>query len=1193
MEMFSVREGQLVLSTNTTDPNAIPYLTTADCLIYKYDMAVGSQFIHPGTIISQQNGIVHGHTINGIEVFAHPCQKRLEHFKIDDGRLFALDSEGNAHIFKRKPMSSKTVVLSTRPLGWYIVPQTDFIVMWNILSLYVVDITEKTTTMLSGHTKRVMCADGNKSTVITGDQAGHVRIWYICSWQCFHDIDTGPNPIVQIVANEMQAGIRKENKIIVLDIVTGRVIEEKRVQANALCFTKNRLVVAQNGMIEISMDGTIMANIQHPASRLLASVDGTFWAIAHREITELEISERATTWQQECLDWVKNPIFPFDKNWPSKRYMDVLAICTDEWMLASKSLPPTSWFQHPALRDAILDTCLRKKLRISFAWPKLSFTILEMWYTKCHAYILEHVKRFEWDPFIVHLLEEHMQEKPIKDPTIRKWCWFHHGRLAMRPVLMHISDNDADGEFLETILDETSPDAILCVSDFAIRHWLDLGYIAVFIRWLQNFHNFYSVGPIEHLSSIFKLIVQQCFRIRPETMDIPLDECGTWAQKTRLMPNDKGAFVKKNSRKGFVTSVTIQTNGVRKCKWNPIHREREVDLIGTVHVWTPKFKRGPNTYIECALELLQASQWSCEGHRKPWKWFASELGAFINTGLNIFLLDKHMRIRKAKWTERGGIIVSTGNATIEEYEHGPLECETDPWSYIDQNICYLATLRLKICSLLPLSHRKNIVPIEYASDILNCCISKPMEHELTWPSKNQITCMTSCSRHFIVGFSNGSIHEYANVTAFDRQVRSFDSHETEIRALYIIQNQLLSLTHRKICIFSLTSGTLQMEIKSRFLFEHAVPVNANRVWTVETSFRTVDSQPIVTLWDTEQQIPLRTLETPIIEYPTRDMVTCNDELIMAFESTIIAWVDNEHRVFDLAHDEKVSCLIKKDTSLYGGTHDGTLFSIDTESGTPSEKTYNTPYNDEITTIAHIPESDYFIVGTDTGHVILWNVKDETTFVTRRLTPGRIVHIHVENILVFVSFGRSLVCLNIVPGRCVLSCQALLHIMDWSFPWRSRVMKNVEQIVIPSVLHCLRSQTACRLAIDIAEQCTAEYNDRLAWCVPKVFDAFMSIKPCLAKTILHRLVTFRGPRLMCMICNDDQLDKHISFIKPCNHRFHTSCLKELIQKQPEYNEEMQYEYALTFCLQCPTCREPFQPEDVYPDTFLNDSLLKCT
>ena len=157
-----------------------------------------------------------------------------------------------------------------------------------------------------------------------------------------------------------------------------------------------------------------------------------------------------------------------------------------------------------------------------------------------------------------------------------------------------------------------------------------------------------------------------------------------------------------------------------------------------------------------------------------------------------------MRIRKATWTNRGGHILTTENAAIEEHEHGPLECEIDSWSYIDDNLCYLTPLRLKICSLLSLSPRKNIVANHYISDVLACCGSSSIQREQIWRSKKTVSSIVSSRGHFVVGFSDGSIHEYESII-FEKDTK-FHGTRDSVRCLHIMSNMLLSLSQKK-CVY--------------------------------------------------------------------------------------------------------------------------------------------------------------------------------------------------------------------------------------------------------------------------------------------------------------------------------------------------------------------------------------------------------
>jgi len=123
-------------------------------------------------------------------------------------------------------------------------------------------------------------------------------------------------------------------------------------------------------------------------------------------------------------------------------------------------------------------------------------------------------------------------------------------------------------------------------------------------------------------------------------------------------------------------------------------------------------------------------------------------------------------------------------------------------------------------------------------------------------------------------------------------------------------------------------------------------------------------------------------------------------------------------------------------------------------------------------------------------------------------------------------------------------------------------------------------------MDIIEECTEDYADRKEWCDEDTVELLLDVPANASKLILKRLVTFKGPRIDCPICGDSETKDSVSFLKTCHHRFHTGCIAEHIRKTPEYHQEMQYEYALTVELKCPTCRAPFVSEDVKLDNILN-------
>ena len=138
--------------------------------------------------------------------------------------------------------------------------------------------------------------------------------------------------------------------------------------------------------------------------------------------------------------------------------------------------------------------------------------------------------------------------------------------------------------------------------------------------------------------------------------------------------------------------------------------------------------------------------------------------------------------------------------------------------------------------------------------------------------------------------------------------------------------------------------------------------------------------------------------------------------------------------------------------------------------------------------------------------------------------------------------------------------------------------------------CLRYKSCITAVFELLEECTLEYQDRAEWCKPDIVkiiaETIATGSSRHAIEIITRIASYTGPKFKCSICNDDESSDSISMLKKCKHRFHTKCLTELIRTLPDYQEELQYEYALNVTLKCPICRDPFQPDDIILDTELN-------
>ena len=221
---------------------------------------------------------------------------------------------------------------------------------------------------------------------------------------------------------------------------------------------------------------------------------------------------------------------------------------------------------------------------------------------------------------------------------------------------------------------------------------------------------------------------------------------------------------------------------------------------------------------------------------------------------------------------------------------------------------------------------------------------------------------------------------------------------------------------------------------------------------------------------------------------------------------------------------------------------------------------------------------------------------DTDIKTRVEVPGDVSCIVGNDAGIFggtfcmVACRHELHFMSVVPDRVTLVIHALNTVMAWSNAWKTRLLRDAKQFIEPAIIESLNKGRATNAALDLLQVCTEEYEHRALWCSSHLVDALLQCSAAdAANSIIRRLASFRGPRFDCAICADDERHGSICYLKTCHHRFHTGCITELIRKTPEYNDEMQYDYALTYSLKCPICRASFYSEDVGEDTLLNKYL----
>ena len=1175
MESFEtsfVRDGSKI---SLDSLEGIKTSTLSDYVEDSQDIDSSGSIISPGIVVTQENQIIYGHRPNGAVVFTYRSLQKLQGVIFDTHRLFGLDKNNHIHMHSSAPTSPEIFDLSRRPIGWRVVQQTKTIVYWTPISMHVYIGETDSTVNLRAHRAKITSVATSMSTVVSGDSDGHVCIWYVSSWDCHHNIVTGTTcKAICMSLPDTQVCVLTSSQFRGYDIVTGIPTFCVDIVANRLLPLSIGILVSNEKRIALFQNGNCRCCFKNEHRKLISCTEDRFYTIGNTKILELKLN--SLDWPVECLEWIQNPAFPFVMDWKTRRYMDVLALTVDIWMpRVGVWEPPKKWFRHEALRDAIWDTVITTDMDVSFSWMFLTPHIMKKWYKKNIDYILTIIENDQaFDMRAVRLLTRIYKDVCIKNEKIQRWCWQHHGRIAMKPILIHILARDE--EFFQIITDvQISHDTILCLTPDAVRLGLSRGYVSFFIRCLQAFHKQYATPPNHHMHHMFKLIARHVYlNLNVNTMNIPLPESGNWEPLTRPVPLNIGAFIKFGQITGILTNIKFQPDVV--LHWKPLNHtlDRILTSSETIQIWKYKYDSGPCTMLECALALMSSESWSSSIRIQPWTWFKTELGAFEAETISIRVFDSPMRIIKAEVCPSS--IWTSTNMKIEESEQVVIQSVTPLWSYHTRHLYHIIPLRLKICRLVVQSTRE--LSIVYAQELLQSIRFKTICREHKWRTHQRVSSIVSDMGRVFMGFESGDISEY-NSPADTIPIRHYIKHINAILSLLVFDSKMMSLCEDDMNIWCLDTGTNLFTTTSRMQFNSAISTALFSAWIIETD----EEQTIISLWDVVDELIVKripiTTDGPIITTNgnSRSAIITNRRVITLDTDA------NEYKIHQMRGD--IMCAASTVSGICGGTSKGVVFIIDQENDNIHE--WSSVSSHAVTAITAMEEQPYVISGSNMGDITLWDIQKMDVVGIIHLSNATINHIHFENTFAIVTQHTTVNLLSIVPDRCVLAINTMQKIRSWSHSWGTRLLKKTTDLIQPAIIYSILNAKhyPIDMAISLAEQCTENYDNRLLWCNPEFVKVLIEALP-VSKQILRCLASFRGPRLECVICHDNTKEDTVCVLKTCQHRFHTSCIDELIKKTPEYHQQMQYEYALEVSLKCPSCRTSFVSSDVSTDVFLS-------
>lgn len=1175
MNDFAFENGRLCLGKGS-----IPTHVLADCIKKNVPLEPKDDFIAPGITIRHRGGRIIGRRPTGGIEFSFECTRSLSSWVIDHRRLFAFDILGCVHIFAFDQTQPKTVRLGTIPLGWCIVPNTTSIVYWSEHHVQVTDINTHKHTQL--HSGNVTAATATTCMLVTGERTGLLRIWYVASWNCHHQCLLDADPINQIVIDGDTAYVRQACKIHYVDLLKGRVMDRLDIESVAISNNAFGLVVATKNTLLVYKHMMFVFGLTFATKKLFSSVHDRVWVIHNKKAMHLSLGREEAEWPRECIQWAESPTWDVDiRLWPI-RYLNALAISAEQWVPLIKGWDaPTFIFKHKRLRKAICRVILDKGIYVPNIHELLSPHHINEWYVECRKHLCQQMKlSMEFSSQIFQLLEQTYQHVTLDEPDIYKWCWFHHGRLCMRPILIHFGEHDNSGQYFSTIVDEPmSPDAVLAFSPLGATIALQQHRILFLLTCFQIYHEHYPHPPTQYMYKIFTLMLLHVSKyLTQDNFDVPLEETGEWHPAPNWTPTHRGTYIRVLQDHGFITEVIVEEEA-RTTYWRPHHSMRTTKLEeSNVEYWKFFKPNGPRTLLDVAFELLSKDQWTHIDIFTPFKWFRSETGAFLAQQASIKLFEETLQIIDAEWSESGGSMITNHHLTITEAEQVPLKWQTSLWSYLDKNAYAIQLIQLKICNTLVLTSHTPFVPIRYAQELLTCCVTPPIEHGGTWRVKWRTTFMLTYANMLYIGTQNGSVYEFDSISDVDVPLRSFNAHECAIDHMQIKWSQLYTLSEELFAVWCLRTGTCTWSLPAQDMFHAFVVDSKHTAWVVASN----ETQLTIIQWHIDSQAPLKCTNTihhgkPIFVFdtPAPGMIIKNT----------VHWFHNDTSL-TIPTIEDITAIKGHKDLLFGGTHKGTLFTLKGDDYTrwsPLEK------DTAITCIECLKNTELIAFGTRHGSVYAWDIEEH--YIVYDLSIGRtaVQCIISDSVFLLAACHKTVHFLSVIDNRAILSIHVFQNILAWSPSWRARLIMDATKYIEPAIAYCLLNNKSIEPAIDVLEQCTQEYQDRASWCSPEFIDILLTAPIEHTKPILRRLASFRGPRFECVICGDDECDDTISYITTCQHRFHTGCIHEHIQKTPELNDEMQYEYALSVQLKCPTCRCTFQESDVVEDKCLNKYL----
>lgn len=1177
-ETYFVRNGSEIYLDKAASAGSIKTASFSDCFLDNRPIEPNDDFISPGIVVQQSSGEIQGWSLDHCPMFKHRTDHILRNFQIEGSLLFAYDAIGTAYIFTAGDVTPEKYEIGRRPIGWKPIPKTKTFIYWTTLALFVYSAENATTKTLRAHTSKVTAVDTSVSVTVTGSSTGRICIWYNSEFKCHHNISTGLDAVNALVIINNDVFVLTTTQLKKYNLETGQLQGSIFVHATSAIKLGDGLLLSDGRQIAFFNDLKTTACVKCSHYKLVsAEEDSRFFVLTNKGVVECDWFKH--DWPLEAIDWINTPEFPFDKKWPKNTSLDLLASTADLWIPRTVYLDlPKEWFRHELLRDAIWDAVIKNDIDVSYNWLFLTPHIMKSWYQKNKQALIEIVKCPDYNYSAVVILNRIYQHIDIYNLEIQSYCWRHHQKKAFKHINMYLLQQTPYRHFEEIIKEVPSCAAATLLTTKAVRAGIKEGYVAIYLRWLRKYHQEIPVGPNHHMKQIFKIIVSYIYSsLEQDTMSLPLKESGQWQILKRYSPAHLGAYIRQRSLDGHITNIEFHPEV--KVKWKPCNSAIELTLtdLDTIDIWKYYHTDGPNTMLECALTCLSKDIWQGNSRRVPFVWPSSEIAALEQENISIRVFEEPMRIISSISDTDGIKLKTSTGLEIKQEEALDIVCICPLWSYYDDQMYHIIPLKLKICSeIVKKMGNRSQVSVLYAKELISTLQFKTVDKEHRHRTPERVTACTHSLDTLFVGLVSGEILEYESSANFI-PMRHFIKHTEPIQKISALDTRLITMCEDEMNVWSLHSGCLIFGRSSGLQYVSCVMLEVTNVWVIEKG----EGHARMQLWDMTTELVIKS-ET----FPCTGKLFTTDSPAIITENRCISLKENRREYeLDIMMGE-ITCVCATYNGICGGTDYGIVFVVDELNNDIHH--WSNSRQTAITAVAAMGEQPYVITGTEYGEIMIWKIDSEDTDIVgiEKICPYRIDHISFDNMFAVIVHRQNIQLLSVVIDRCVLAVDALTKCMAWSSQWKRRLIKESSKLLQPAVETCILQRTGMTPAMELLLEATEEYGDRLKWCNREFIDILMDSDPKKSRLVLKRLASFSGPKLECVICNQtDGLEK-ICYLKPCQHRFHLGCIRELIRKTPEYHHEMQQEYALHVTLKCPTCREPFVATDVCEDRFLN-------